>query len=127
MSQEALERVKVPAIGLVITGALGLLGGVVSLVSWFAFPEFSQQSPMPGWEWVSSPALNLGYTAFSMALSAFVFVGGLKMGRLESYGFVITSSIVAIVPCFSCCLTGMPFGIWAVIVLLNEDVKREFQ
>ena len=29
-------------------------------------------------------------------------------------------------PCSACCLLGLPMGIWALIVLIDNEVKRLF-
>jgi hypothetical protein len=49
------------------------------------------------------------------------------MQKLQSYQFALTASIVAMVPCISpCCLFGLPFGIWALVVLNKPEVKSQF-
>ncbi len=46
---------------------------------------------------------------------------------LQSYGFAMTASIIAMIPCISpCCLLGLPFGIWALVVLSKPEVKSAF-
>lgn len=124
LSQEALERVKVPAIGLIVTGGLGILGGIANIVMFFVMPNTSSPG-MP--EWVTGPAFNIGLSVVSMGLSVLVILGGMRMRNLEAWGLSMAASIVAIIPCFVCCFTGIPFGIWAVIVLLNDEVKRSFR
>jgi hypothetical protein len=43
-----------------------------------------------------------------------------------SYGAAMTGAIIACVPCCSpCCFIGIPFGIWALIVL-NDPVVQEW-
>jgi hypothetical protein len=49
------------------------------------------------------------------------------MKRLENYGFALTGAIVAMVPCSGCCLLGLPFGIWALVVLSDSSVKEAFR
>jgi hypothetical protein len=40
----------------------------------------------------------------------------------------MTAAIIGIIPlCPNECCCATPFGIWAVIVLANTDVKRAFQ
>jgi hypothetical protein len=38
----------------------------------------------------------------------------------------MVASIFAMLPCNPCCLLGLPIGIWALVVLSNEDVKDAF-
>jgi len=50
------------------------------------------------------------------------------MRALEGYGLAMTAAIIGIIPlCPNECCCATPFGIWAVIVLANSDVKRAFQ
>jgi hypothetical protein len=58
-------------------------------------------------------------------------LGGARMRSLRSYGLSVTGAIVTAVPCLSCascpCGIGLIFGIWALVVLLNPDVKNAFR
>lgn len=62
-----------------------------------------------------------------LGLAVLVIVGGMKMKSLRGYGLSLTAAIVSIIPCFSCCLYGLPIGLWALIVLLSADVKAAFR
>src|SRR5262245_17755706 len=51
-------------------------------------------------------------------LGLLVMLSGIQMMRFRTYGLALTGSIVAMLlfyPC--CCLLGMPFGIWSIIIL----------
>ena len=63
-----------------------------------------------------------------MILAGVAFVGALRMKDLKSYPFAMTSAILAMLPCsfYMCCILGLPFGIWALIVLMKPEVKAEF-
>jgi hypothetical protein len=62
------------------------------------------------------------------ALSVVLLIGANKMRKLESYAFAMTAAIIAVVPCLSpCCLLGVPFGIWAIVVLNDASVKAAFR
>jgi hypothetical protein len=74
----------------------------------------------------------------SVALAMVVLVGallpllaGFKMRSLRSYGLCVTGAIVAALPgvsCMSCpCGVGLPVALWALVVLLNADVKAAFR
>ena len=60
------------------------------------------------------------------ALNAFVLFGAIKLMRLQSYGLAMAACIVAMLPCQCCCLFGLPFGIWALVVLSKPEVKSAF-
>ena len=52
----------------------------------------------------------------------------LKMKNLESYSFAMAASIIAMIPCIGpCCLLGIPFGIWSIVVLGDAQVKAAFR
>jgi hypothetical protein len=38
----------------------------------------------------------------------------------------MVASVVAMLPCQCCCLFGLPFGIWALVVLNKPEVKSHF-
>ena len=62
-----------------------------------------------------------------IAIGVVILLGALKMKKLESYGFAMAAAILAMIPCISpCCILGLPFGIWALVVLLDESVKASF-
>jgi hypothetical protein len=53
--------------------------------------------------------------------------GGLMMRSLKSYGLSMGGAIVSIVPVATgCCCTGIPFGVWALVVLSRPEVKDAF-
>lgn len=59
--------------------------------------------------------------------AAVIIMGALKMKKLESHGLSMTASILAMIPCLSsCCLIGLPVGIWCMIVLMKPEVKSAF-
>jgi hypothetical protein len=74
------------------------------------------------------------YAVCGIAILIFLAVGGLiiaagvKMRALKSYGLAMAGAILSCVPCCVglCCLPGLPIGIWALVVLMNDDVKRSF-
>ena len=54
-------------------------------------------------------------------------IGGISMRRLSSYGLSIAGSIAALIPFGTgCCVTGIPFGIWGLVVLTRPEVKTGF-
>lgn len=55
-----------------------------------------------------------------------VIVGAMKMRSLSGYPLALTGAIAGIIPVGGCCCLTMPLGIWALVVLVNQDVKRAF-
>ncbi len=72
--------------------------------------------------------IGLGLAVLSIILGAVVIYGAMQMKDLRSYSLSMTSAIVAMIPCLSpCCLLGLPFGIWAIVVISSPEVKSAFR
>jgi hypothetical protein len=128
-AQSAAEQVNGPAIGLVVTAILGALLQIVSLIFNLVGASFMTHSHMPTEAWVNlfSGALGAVSSVVGIALSVVILLGALKMRKLESHGFAMAASVIAMVPCLSpCCFLGLPIGIWAVVVLSKPEVKSAF-
>lgn len=66
-------------------------------------------------------------TGVAVGLNALGVVGGIMMRSGRGWGLGLAGSVVSAVPCLTgCCVTGVPFGIWGVVVLLNGDVRAAF-
>jgi hypothetical protein len=129
----AKTRVSGPAIGLIVTAALGLLTHVGSLIFAIAAPAMVGNNPnaqqMPNF---MQPQFGIGISlaqnAIGIGLAILVLMGGIKMNKLESYSLAMAASIIAVIPCFSpCCLLGIPIGIWALVALNDPNVKSAFK
>ena len=127
--EEAMRRLNGPAIGLMVTGGLGilasLLGVVMRLVGGTQMPpglppEFAQVIQM-----LNGP---VGYLSdvVSLVIFGLIIFGAFKMKNLQSYGLAFGISILAMLPCQCCCVLGLPFGIWALVVLSKAEVKSQF-
>lgn len=149
-ASEARSRVLPPAIGLIVVGVLnfflaagpGMYGFAASKIPADQLEaEMERQNPKAladakaqGWS-IEDIRNILVYGSFSLAgldfLASFlVILGGLRMLSLKNYGLAILASIVAALPgvsCSGCCGLGIIVGIWAIVVLLNPDVRASFQ
>jgi hypothetical protein len=57
-------------------------------------------------------------------------LGGVFMLKRRAYGLAMTGAILSAIPCISplgCCGMGEAVGLWALIVLLNNDVRMAFR
>jgi hypothetical protein len=126
-SADAAGRVLGPAIGLIVAGSLGIavqLFSVVVNVANFAgvFPHANDPMPAP------VLAIAVFFSVLIIVLGAIIVVGAVKMKNLESYAYAMSAAIIAIIPCFyPCCIVGLPFGIWALVVLNDPGVKAAFR
>ena len=130
--EAALSQVKGPAIGLMITGILGIVLTLVGIAIQAAgFNPFGNQLPPmdPQMERIVR-ALEGSQTItslLSLVVYGLVLFGAIKMRNLQSYGLCMAASILAILPC-SCpvCCAGIPLGIWALVVLAKTEVSSQF-
>ncbi len=130
------KRVQIPAILLIVTAVGTFLMGLMSLFSSTWMLEVIEKLDMPEEQLeqmraqMGEPsALSIGYTiVFVMGSAVLIGLGAMRMKELRSYPLAMTASILAMIPCFSscCCVIGLPVGIWALIVLLDKDVKAAF-
>jgi hypothetical protein len=133
--EEALRAIKAPAIALKITAIIGLvvvtLGFIVNILT-LAGVEIFPKQPMPNPQMeklLNSIGGGVGIVQdiIGAVIGILVYIGAGKMQRLEGYQFAMVAAIAAMVPCLSpCCLLGLPFGIWALIVLNKPEVKSYF-
>jgi hypothetical protein len=130
----ALRLVKGPAITLIITASLGIayygFSGLFTLFT--GGMMFHQELPSDVPPQVRALIENMrgpmaGVICLVVALvNGFVLFGAIKMLRLQNFGLVMAAVIVAMLPCQCCCLLGLPFGIWALMVLNKPEVKSHF-
>ena len=131
--ESALQAIKLPAIALIVTASLGIayyLFNLVLVASGTA-TRF-QQIPSDAPPWVRSfiegthGTMAVVVALVVVALNGFVLFGAIKMLRLQSYGLAVAAAIIAMLPCQCCCVLGLPFGIWALVVLNKPEVKSHF-
>jgi len=128
---EAAARAMVngPAIGLIVTAALGFFAQIAGIVM-NLMPKPPQTFPAGSPEaMIQTFSGGIGVVAGVVGIIAavVVLIGALKMKNLESHGWAVTASVIALLPCVSpCCLVGLPIGIWALVVLNKPEVKAAF-
>jgi len=65
---------------------------------------------------------------FTAGVGCFVIYCANQMRTLKSYGLGLLACILSIVPCYwNCCFLGLPFGIWGLVVLMDQNVKHVFK
>ena len=124
----AKSRLAGPAIALLIVSILSLvtfcLFGPIGVIANMNTPEFARK---PEGERVAN-MIGQGVGVLVMILfNTIVTIGAFKMKSASSYGMAMTAAIVSMIPCCSpCYVLGIPFGVWALIVLMDEKVKAGF-
>jgi hypothetical protein len=144
-------RVQAPAIALIVVGVLNLLfalymilNSVLSTVTpaeklkaqqmqiYEALPPaLKQDAANKSAEEMKMQAMLINWplTLFALLASILPIVGGIRMMSLKSYALAVCGALSVVVPCMSvtaCCGAGEVVGIWALVVLLNAEVKAAF-
>jgi hypothetical protein len=132
--RRALQAVSVPAGGLMAAGILGIVGNIAYIILTVALlgaapkvrPGMPPGMPQGQVQQVQGAELvgRMVGSVVGIALSGVLIACAAKMKRLESKGAALTACILGMLPCGGCCLVGLPFGIWGIVVLNNPDVKR---
>jgi hypothetical protein len=130
-SVTALDQVNGPGVGLIITGAINILMSLGMLAMSIANIGVSalQGSSAEAERFLrnTSGTVNFLFFGVSFLLGILILFGGIKLRKLESYGFCIAASILAMIPCLSCCFPlGIVIGIWALVVMSKPEVKDFF-
>lgn len=142
------RQVRGPAIGIICAGMLNLSTPMLALMlTWFfmpisdptnigstnqlhaAFPVAVGMLPVAasystGPRWLFLLLLPM---LSSLLIGVITVLGGLAMLRCRSYTFAHVGAILALLPCSPGFLIGLPCGIWALVVLRNDDVKAAFE
>jgi len=123
---EIRHRVWIPAVGLLIAGALdclGVIGAAVAAVVLLMQRGFSGQFItfrfLPGFA-------QLFIMAAMAAYAVFVVLGAWNLMQLRSYRLAAVGSILALFPFAPGAIIGVPMGIWALVLITKEKVKAAF-
>lgn len=137
---QAAERLKVPAIGLMVAMGIGILLAVLGILQnvlgvagmgpGAAPPPNMDPAAMDQIRGIQmfSGGIGIVFGVIGIIVGIVVILGAIKMKNLESYGFAMTASILSLIPCVSpCCPLGLIFGIWGIVVLNDPQVKAAFR
>jgi hypothetical protein len=144
----ASGKISIPGALMIATGVLNLLLAVGGAMVAFTFQNmpreefkkaYEQQNPAQRKQleeqgWTIDDLLNIyvrgGYgVAAAGAIGALLpIIGGACMLARKARGLAIFAALVTAIPVTSpCCLFGVPIGIWALVILLQSDVKAAFR
>lgn len=129
----ALQSMRGPALALKIMSILSLIVVVLSFIAHILM-LLGVHLQLPH---LNSAAMNQQLTRANMilyiigdiigaVLAVIVWTGASKMQALKNHAFAVTASILAMLPCTPCCVIGLPFGIWALVMLNKPEVKSHF-
>jgi hypothetical protein len=117
--EEAVSRrLRIPAIGLMVSGVVNIPAFVLVLAAAFAV------------EWVDTPGepglLAVDVMTAATIVGVIITVGGWQMLRLRSYAWAVACSVLALLPLSAGFMLGVPMGVWALIVLNRPDAQQAF-
>ena len=127
-----------PAVCLVVTGILGVLINLGQ--AGFALvpkppppvhqgpPKDFAEAVQRGFEESQSGPVPLIFGLVFAGVSLLLTIGAIFMLTRRFYGLAIAASILAMVNIGNCCcVLGLPFGIWSLVILARPEVKRLFE
>jgi len=123
-------RVQVPAVGMIVAAGIDALFAVA--LATLSALDISMIDPwMRQGEKVAAVAEGGFLVVLCVAgliIDAVIVIGASRMMKLESYSFAVAAALLSIIPCLSspCIILGMPFGLWALIILMDPGVKAGF-
>jgi hypothetical protein len=132
---EALNRVRAPAIALIVSSSLSIAAGIIGFLlnrvrtaAMANDPNFQDPQFQRILNFSQGP-LGLMFAFFGIALALIVLLSACRMISLKNYGFVMAGAVIAVVPCVTpCCgLFTIPFGIWALTVINKPEVRQHFE
>jgi hypothetical protein len=86
--------------------------------------EAEAQLQQHGDDYIRQNAVILSIGAL---LNLTAVIGGLYMRSLSGYTLSMLGGIVSVIPIATgCCITGIPFGAWVLVVLSRPEVKAAF-
>lgn len=140
--QIARSRTNIPGIFLAVCGILSVLIGAFVLIRFVTVPEEEMieaarqqkqrdpNNPMQPEEMARlTQNVGIGGGVVWVVTSLPIIIGGFQMRQLKGYYMGMAGSVLAMIPCCTngCMMLSLPVGIWAMVVLLNEDVKWGFR
>lgn len=133
MMVDNLQKLRAPAIGLIIAGSLNGITGLLAILSGlFRLTGIAGKETLP-----SDQAERMGFMVgtivpymiafLRLVLAPVIIYGAVQMMRGKKPGLAKIAAILAIIPVTSCCfLIGIPMGIWGLVVLAKPEVKAIF-
>ena len=126
------QKLTIPAIGLIVSTALSGLWGIYIFMLGVLRVTGVMKDQLP-----TNEAEKLGYFvgsgfgyAFGLVnilITPFIVYGAIQMWKGKKYGWAKSSAILALIPLTNCCfIVGVPFGIWALYLLMQPEVKSYF-
>ena len=110
-------KITAPAVGLMVAAMYKLFGAFTAMFVLRGLAHGILETILGGFGTTSVLVL------FKVVPAILILFGAFQMLRLKSYAWSLAAAIISIV---ACSLIGLPIGIWALVVLLQQDVREAF-
>lgn len=128
---ESIQKLKIPAIGLMVSGGIGILAALWGFIAPMVMPAQEFDPELYGEQVAeimnSAQAAGPIWNTICLAASVLIFIGAKKMKAGQSYGLAMTGACVSMVPLWGCCCLSWPFGIWALVLMFQAEIKQSFR
>jgi hypothetical protein len=129
---EALSKTNLCAIFLYIMAGLSIPLYLVNAVMQIANPGGiagpGMRQPADEAERIGQWVGAIGISVVLVVMSILVIVGAYHLQNLKKFPLAMTGAIIACIPCCGpCFLFGIPFGIWALVLLNDSRIRPHFQ
>jgi len=123
------DQLKPPAICIIVAMSIGMLFQILGVAMNLLGVGLGAAADSPeGLQVLVQGTLGVVFGIISLGIGGFVIFACTKMMKLEGYVLSMAGVILAMLPCVSpCCLLGLPFGIWAIVVMNKPEVKAAFR
>ena len=117
----------------IILAVLGLGMSILFAVGQLLQVANGEVMPPPNANDAEKTGFYIGYWGSTVAvivsglIQPLIAWAGVNMIRRKGLGLAKVAAIMLCIPCVSsCCLLGIPFGIWAIIALNSDSAKQLF-
>ncbi len=119
--EEAKKRLAPPARALIVMASFSAVYYSIACVSYLVVWSGLGETPANPMTWFVLPFLMFGVHVFQS-------IGAAKMGFLESQRLAYAGAILSVIPVLSPLIyVGIPFGIWALVLLRQPEISQAFE
>ena len=121
------DRVRGPGTSLIVVGWVGVAATILALAMALAI---GLSDPPPQHELIVNIVIGAFLGVISLGYFGVIAAGGHQMVRCRRYGLAMAAAVMAIASVALiglCSFVILPFGIWAVVVLGQADVRKAFE
>ena len=129
--EEAKSRIQGPAIGMIVVGFIDIMLQLFNLLYYGAAGAAGIMLALEEQKPDAMIVLGLGMLGIcigilGLLIGIFLVYTGFKLCKVRNYQMGRIASILLMLPLLNCCILGLPFGIWCLVVLNDEEVKAAF-